>query len=146
MRRAAQRDERQQLLGRFGVAKDIGGHFGGDPAGGDAVAVDALADEFGGEAFGEADESAFSGGVVGVESLAALAGRGADQDDVAADTFDCGLRLHLGDGGADYAEDAVEVGAKGVPPLGGSHGFYRGVVGGPDAVVEHGAVEAAEGG
>src|SRR5437762_11968120 len=42
MRGAAQRDERQQLLGRFGVAKDIGGHFGGDPARGDAVAVDAL--------------------------------------------------------------------------------------------------------
>src|SRR6266566_6382490 len=146
VRGAAQRDERQQLLGRFGVAKDIGGHLGGDPAGGDAVAVNALADEFGGEALGEADESALGGGVVGVEGLASLAGGGTDEDNVAADSIHCRLGLHLGDCGADYAEDAVEVGAEGVSPLGGCHGGDGGVVGGPDAVVQDGAVQAAEGG
>ena len=43
VRGAAEGDERQQLLGRLGVVEDIGGHLGGDPAGGDAVAVDSLA-------------------------------------------------------------------------------------------------------
>ena len=98
---AAEGDERQQLFGRFGVAEDSDGHLGGDPAGGDAVAVDSLGDEFGGEALGEADESAFAGGVVGVEGLAALAGGGADEDDVAAGVVPrvC-WSLHLGYGGA----------------------------------------------
>jgi hypothetical protein len=108
--------------------------------------VDALADEFGGEAFGEADEGAFGGGVVGVEGFAALAGGGADENDVAADSVHQRLRLHLSDGGADYAEDAVEVGAEGASPLGSCHGGDGGFVGGPDAVVQDGAVEAAEGG
>src|SRR5882757_3389453 len=142
----AKRDQGQQLLGRFWIAKDVGGHLGGDPAGGDAVAVDALADEFGGEAFGEADEGSFGGGVVGVEGFAALAGGGTDENDVAADPVHKRLRLHLSDGGADYAEDAVEVGAEGASPLGSCHGGDGGFVGGPDAVVQDGAVEAAEGG
>src|SRR5207245_7706246 len=89
---------------------------------------------------------AFGGGVVGVEGFAALAGGGADEDDVAADCVDCGLRLHLSNCGADYAEDAVEVGAQGVSPLGGCHRGDGGVVRGPDAVVEDGAVKAAKGG
>ena len=74
----AEWDQGQQLLGRFGLAEDSDGHFGGDPSGGDAVAVDALGDEFGRKAFGEADESALGGGVVGVERFAALAGGGAN--------------------------------------------------------------------
>ena len=74
----------KSLLGHLGIAEDLCRGVGGDPAGSDAVAVDALADEFGGEAFGEADESAFGGGVVGVEGFAALAGGGADEDDVAS--------------------------------------------------------------
>ena len=65
---------------------------------------------------------------------------------MSADSVDEGLRLHLGYGGADYAEDAVEVDAEGVSPLGGCHGGNGGVVGGPDAVVQDGAVETAEGG
>ncbi len=48
----AERDQRQQVLGRFGIAKDIDRHLGGDPAGGDAVDVDSLCDEFRREAFG----------------------------------------------------------------------------------------------
>ena len=142
----AERNQGQQLLGRFWIAKDVGGHLGGDPAGGDAVAVDALADEFGGETFGEADEGSLGGGVVGVEGFAALAGGGADEDDMSADPIHEGLRLHLGYGGADYAEDAVEVDAEGVSPLSGGHRADGGVVGGPDAVVEDSAVEAAKGG
>jgi hypothetical protein len=51
----------------------------------------------------------------------------------------------LGDGSADYAEDAVEVGAEGASPLDGCHGGDGDVVGGPDAVVQDGAVEAAKG-
>src|SRR5260370_42006798 len=76
VRGAAQRDEGQQLLGRFGVAKDTGGHLSADPAGGDAVAVDGLADEFRGEALGEAEDSALGGVVVGGESVAAVSGGG----------------------------------------------------------------------
>src|SRR5258708_11119222 len=117
----AKRDKGQQLLGRFWIAKDVGGHLGGDPAGGDAVAVDALADEFGGEAFGEADEGSLGGGVVGVEGFAALPGSGADENDVAADSVHQRLRLHLSDGGTDQAEDAVEVGGEGVSPLSRGH-------------------------
>ena len=144
---AAERDEGQQLLGRFGMAKDIGGHFGGDPAGSDAVAVDALGDEFGGEAFGEADEGAFGGGVVGVEGFAALAGGGADEDDVAsgvavASGWDCIWATAARTTPKTLSRLMPRVSA----PLGGGHGGDGGVVGGPDAVVEDGAVEAAEGG
>jgi hypothetical protein len=72
----AERDLGQQLLGRFGLAEDSDGHFGGDPAGSDTVAIDSLPDEFGGETFGEADEGALGGGVVGMEGFATLAGGG----------------------------------------------------------------------
>ena len=59
-----------------------------------------------------------------------------------------GLRLgfHLGYGGADDAEDAVEVGPEGASPLLRGHFCDGGVMRGPNAVVEDGAVEAAEGG
>jgi hypothetical protein len=63
---------------------------------------------------------------------------------VAADSVLERLGLHLGYGGADYAEDAIEIDAKGSSPLVSCHGGDRGVVGGPDAVVQYGAVEAAE--
>ena len=142
----AERDQGQQLFGRFGVAKDTGRHFGGDPSGGDAVDVNSLPDEFAGEAFGEADESAFGGGVVGVEGFAALGCGGGDQDDVAAASRGCRLGFYLGYCSTDDAEDTVEVDAYGVAPLGGCHLGDGGVVGGPDAVIQDGAVEAAEGG
>ena len=57
-----------------------------------------------------------------------------------------GLGFHLGDCGSNDAEDAVEVGAEGAAPLVGGHLGDGGVVGGPDAVVEDGAVDATEGG
>ena len=132
MRRSRRREQlrqgdlRQQLLGRFGIAKDIDRHLGCDPAGGDAVSVDALCNEFRREAFGEADESAFGGGVVGVEGFAALTGGGADEHDVAFGVAGCGLGLrlglHLGYCGSDDAEDAVEVGSDGFSPLTVGHG------------------------
>jgi hypothetical protein len=149
VRGAAEGDQGEELLRYLGVVEDVFGGFGGDPAGGDAVAVDALADEFCGEGFGEADEGAFGGGVVGMESFAALAGGGADEDDVASGGGSrLGVRLgfHLGHGGADDTEDAVEVGAEGAAPLVGGHLRDGGVVRRPDAMVEDGAVDTAEGG
>ena len=50
------------------------------------------------------------------------------------------LGLHLGYGGLDEAEDAVEVDAEGGAPLAGGHGGDGGVVGGPDAVIDDEAV------
>src|SRR5271168_4325854 len=105
-----------------------------------------MADEFGGEAFGEADEGALGGGVVGVEGFATLAGGGADEDDVAACCAGCRLGFHLSDGGANDTEDAVEVGAEGPSPLGRRHFGDGGVVRGPDAMVQDGAIERAKGG
>lgn len=141
-----QGDGGQHLLGRLGVREGSGGHVGGDPAGGDAVGVDAVAGELAGEAFGEAEEGAFAGGVVGVEGLAALGGGGGDEDDVAADAGDGLLPLHLGDGGADEAEGAVEVDAESGAPLGVAHGGDGFVVRWPDAVVDDEAVEPTESG
>ena len=76
MRGAAEGDGGHHFFRRFGVVEGSGGHLGGDPAGGYAVAVDSGGDELGGEALGEGDEGAFAGGVVGVEGLAALGGGG----------------------------------------------------------------------
>lgn len=56
------------------------------------------------------------------------------------------MGLHLGHGCADYAEDAIEVDAQGVAPLGGGHLCDGRIVSGPDAVVGDDAVQAAEGG
>ena len=55
-----------------------------------------------------------------------------------------GLREHVGGGGLDEAEDAVEVGGEGGSPLLAWHGLDGLVVWGPDAVVDDEDVEAAE--
>ncbi len=140
VRGAAEGDGGHHFFRRFGVVEGSGGHLGGDPAGGYAVAVDSGGDELGGEALGEGDKGAFAGGVVGVEGFAALGCGGGDEDDVAAGAGVMGLRLHLGHGGLDEAEDAVEVDAESGAPLAGGHGGDGGVVGGPDAVVDDEAV------
>ena len=114
-------DQGEEFLRYLGVIENFCCGVGGDPAGGDAVAVDALADKFGGETLGEADEGAFGGGVVRVEGLAALAGSGADEDNVASGGARLRLGFHLGYGGAYDTEDAVEVGAEGAAPLVGGH-------------------------
>src|SRR6185312_15727661 len=108
---------------------------------------DALWGEFAGEAFGEADDGSLAGGVVGVVSLAALAGGGADEDDVAGGVVGFGVRLaeHLRDGGLGEAEDAVEVDGEGGSPLGFGHGADGRVFGRPDAVVGDEDVDSAEG-
>ena len=132
--------------GDFGVSEDGVGHLGPGPAGSDAVGVDAVRSEFGGEALGEGDERAFAGGVVGVEGLATLAGGGGNQNDVAAGTsVDGGAGEHVGGGGVDEAEDAVVVNRLGAAPLGGGHGGDGGLDGRPDAVVGDEDVEVAEG-
>ena len=55
------------------------------------------------------------------------------------------LGQHLGGGGLDQAEDAVEIDAQGGAPLGDGHGVDGGVVRRPDAVVDDEDVEAAKG-
>ena len=81
-----------------------------------------------------------------MEGFAALAGGGADEDDVAAGVACLGLRQHLRGGGLDEAEGAVEVDAEGAAPLLGRHGGDGGFVRGPDAVVDDEAVETAKSG
>ena len=82
-----------------------------------------------------------------MEGFAALAGGGADEDDVAAGcALVSGWDCIWATAAWTEAEDAVEVGAEGAAPLGGGHGGDGGVVRGPDAVVDDGAVETAEGG
>jgi len=66
------------------------------PAGGDGVHEDIVAGEFGGEALGKADDAAFGGAIVGMEGLAALAGGGADGDNLAGLLLD-----HVRDGEVD---------------------------------------------
>ena len=116
------------------------------PAGGDAVGVNALGSEFGGERLGERNEGAFAGGVIGVAGFAALAGGGRDEHDVtAAAVFRPWAREHVGRGGVNEAEGGVDVGGNGTAPLGGGHGGDVGFDGRPDAVVDDEDVEVAEG-
>ncbi len=140
----------------LGGGEGGGGHVCGDPARGNAVAVDGLRGELGREGLGERDKRAFAGGVVGVEGVAALAGGGGDEDDVAAGGFDGasgtlsavsvgpGPREHVGGGGLDEAEGAVEIGGERVAPACGGD-FGGGRVVRPDAVVDDEDVEVSEG-
>ena len=132
--------------GDFGISEDGVGHLCPGPAGGDAVGVDAVWGEFGGEALGERDERALAGGVVRVACFAALAGRGRDEDDVAASASRMqGADEHVRSGGMDEAEDAVDVDGLCAAPLGRGHSGDIGFHGGPDAVVEDEDVQVSEG-
>lgn len=127
------------------------------PAGGDAVGVDAVGSEFGGEGFGKGDDCALGCGIVSVANFSALTGGGRDENDVAA----CGLEgdtsgsftracgawagEHVGGGGMDEAEDTVDVGGLGEAPLRRGHGGYGRFDRRPDAVVGYEDVEVAEG-
>src|ERR1019366_9078669 len=144
--------------GVFGTVEDGSGHLGVGPAGGDAVGVDAVGGELGGERLGEGDDGALGGGVVGVASLATLAGGGGDEDDVSAsglerDTagggvgiaFRAGAGEHVGGGGVDEAEDTRDIGGNRAMPLGGGHASDGGGDRRPDAVVGDEDVEISEG-
>src|ERR1017187_7771463 len=156
---ALRRDGRVGVGGDGGIVEDGGGHLRVRPAGCDAVGVDRVRGELGGERLGEGDDGALGGGVVSVKAFAALAGRGGDEDDVAAsggrggigraergaDGCGRGTSEHVGGGGVNQAEDAIEIGGDGAVPLGSGHGGDGGGGGRPDAVVGDEDVEVAEG-
>src|SRR5688572_22815598 len=81
---AAERDGGKDTLAVFRIAQRGGRHVGGDPPGRDTVHVDPVARKLRGKALHHANDGALGGSVVSVESFSALAGGGADNDDVAA--------------------------------------------------------------
>src|ERR1017187_7652250 len=156
---ALRRDGGVGASGDGGIIEDGGGHLRVGPAGCDAVGVDSVRGEFGGERLGEGDDGTLGGGVVGVKAFAALAGRGGDEDDVAAsggrggigraergaDRRGRGTSEHVGGGGGNQAEDAIEIGGDGAVPLGSGHGGDGGGGGRPDVVVGDEDGQGAEG-
>src|SRR5436309_2281629 len=96
-----------------------GHHLGVGVAGGDAVDGDAFAGDLEGEAFGEAEQSRFGGGVVGLADVAGLADHGAEGDDPAETVLQHVVEDRLG-----QVEGAGEVDAQdGVPVVDGRYAY-----------------------
>src|SRR5208282_3423164 len=127
------------LLECFLVLEDGLGHVRIHPSGGDGVDQDVVRGEFGGEAFDQADDGALGGAVMGMESLAALAGGGADGNDAAG-----ALVNHVRDAQVDDAVDAFQIDGHHAVPFALGHFFDGGFLYVPDARVGDQDVQVAE--
>ena len=116
------------------AVEDAAGHLRVRPSRSDAVGVDAVRSELGGERLSKRDDGAFAGGVVGVASFAALSGSRGDEHDVASRRLQrnttrgdlwvgggTGAGEHVGGSGMKQAKDAVHVCGLGASPLGCAH-------------------------
>ena len=80
----SQRNRRENRSPTLGVIQRRRGHIRVHPAGRDAIHINAIASEFGGEPLDHADQRTLGRSVVAVKSLAALSGGRTDQHDVTA--------------------------------------------------------------
>src|SRR5580700_1403960 len=141
---APERNRAEDFLAGLRVIERRPRHVGVNPAGGNAVYIDAVSSQLGGKALGHADDRAFRGGIIAMKGFAALPARGADKDDVPRGRAFPRLRLHLRDGVFGQTEDGVEVDRNSGAPLLAGHFVDGYIFGGPNAVVHDENIDPAE--
>ncbi len=126
----------------FLLVGEDGGHGGFDVAGCHGIHGYRPTGELAGEGFGEADETGFGGGVVGLAGLSGFAYYGGDIDDAAPPVFD-----HLRHDGLSHEEGSGEVGGEDVVPVFALHAHGEDVAGDSGVVDEDvDGTEVGEGG
>ena len=117
--------------GGFLIFGENGRHGCLDVSGGDSIDRDRAACQLSREGFGEADETSFGGGVVGLAGLTSLADYGGDVDDAAPAILD-----HLGHDGLGEEKGSGEIGGQDIVPVLALHAEGEDVTGNTGVVDE----------